>query len=310
MNKNELIAKASRSFNKLGFEIKKHSPEILIAAGVVGTVATTVMACKATLKVNAVLDETKANLDKIHEATETGVTLAGESYSVEDAKKDTTAVYAQTGLAFVKLYGPAVVLGTLSIGAMITSHRILSKRNVALASAYAAVDKSFKEYRGRVVERFGEDLDRELRYNIKAKEIEEKVVNEDGTEETVKKTVEVANPDYSDFARVYDDGCSGWTKDPEHNKLFLQSQQRYANERLARRGVVSLNEVYDMLGIPRSKEGMIAGWIYDENAPVGEQQIDFGIFNTNIEKNRDFINGYERTIILDFNCRRNVMSDI
>ena len=201
-----------------------------------------------------------------------------------------------------KLYAPAVILGTVSIAAILGGHNILRKRNIALAAAYTAVDKGFKEYRGRVIERFGEELDKELKYNIKAKEIEETVVNEDGTETTVKKTVNVADPNTTSiYARFFDDGCTGWTKDPEYNLMFLKDQQRYANDILKSRGHLFLNEVYDMLGIPRSTAGAVVGWIYDEKCPVGDNFVDFGIYDLYDEKKRDFVNGYERTILLDFN---------
>ena len=302
MSKNEIMNTVSRSMHKIGFKLKKHSPEILIVAGAVGAVASAVMACKATLKVNEVIDEAKDTIDAIHEAVEVGENKAGTVYTEEDGKKDLSLTYLQTGVKLAKLYGPAVILGTLSITAMVSSSVILKKRNVALMAAYTTLDKGFKEYRGRVIERFGKDLDRELRYNIKAKEVEETVVNEDGSTETVKKTVNVVDPtSISDYAVIYDDGCTGWSKDPELNKFFLKSQERYANDRLKAKGHLFLNEVYDMLGVPRTKAGQIVGWVYDEKNPNGDNFVDFGMFDVHDDRKRDFINGYERNIILDFN---------
>ena len=302
MSKNEIMNTVSRSMHKIGFKLKKHSPEILIVAGAVGAVTSAVMACKATLKVNEVIDEAKDTIDAIHEAVEVGENKAGTVYTEEDGKKDLSLTYLQTGVKLAKLYGPAVILGTLSITAMVSSSVILKKRNVALMAAYTTLDKGFKEYRGRVIERFGKDLDRELRYNIKAKEVEETVVNEDGSTETVKKTVNVVDPtSISDYAVIYDDGCTGWSKDPELNKFFLKSQERYANDRLKAKGHLFLNEVYDMLGVPRTKAGQIVGWVYDEKDPNGDNFVDFGMFDVHDDRKRDFINGYERNIILDFN---------
>ena len=316
MKKPEIMNNVTRTLNKAAFKFKKHSPEILVVAGVVGVVGSTVMACKATTKVNDILDDTKDQLDKIHEAgerLENGETLMlkdGEEYTVEQNKKDLTIVYAQTALKFAKLYAPSVIIGGLSITAILTGHNITRKRNIALAAAYTAVDKSFKEYRGRVVERFGEALDKELKYGIKSKEVDEVVTNEDGTESVVKKTVDVVdatNPmNVSEYARFFDDGCAGWTKDPEYNLMFLRDQQRYANDLLKSKGHLFLNEVYDLLGIPRTKAGQIVGWIYDEKHPNGDNFVDFGIYDTNKTANRDFVNGYERTILLDFNVDGNI----
>lgn len=312
MKKAEIMNELTRKFYRVGFKFKKHSPEILVGAGVVGVVASAVMACKATTKLDDVLAETKDTVDKIHDVTEHPEKIPeGKEYTVEDSKKDLTIVYTQAGVKLVKLYGPAVVLGTVSIAAIIGGHHILRKRNIALAAAYTAVDKGFKEYRGRVLERFGEEVDRELRYNIKAKEIEKTVTDANGKETVVKETVDVADPNLtSDYARFFDDGCTGWTKDPEFNLMFLKDQQRYADDLLKSKGHLFLNEVYDMLGIPRTQAGQVVGWIYDEKNPIGDNFIDFGIYDIADERKRSFVNGYERTILLDFNVDGNILEMI
>ena len=309
MKKFEIMNSMTRTFNRVGFQFKKHSPEILIAAGVVGTVTSAVMACKATTKLNDILEESKETIEQIHYATEHPEELPKE-YTPEDGKKDLAIVYTQSAIKVAKLYAPSVILGALSITAILSSNNILRKRNVALAAAYTAVDKSFKEYRSRVVDRFGKELDRELRYNIKAKEIEETVIDEKtGEEKTVKKTIDVIDPNnISEFAVIYDDGCIGWEKDPELNKMFLLRQQNYANDLLKSKGHLFLNEVYDMIGIPRTKAGQVVGWIYDEKNPVGDNFVDFGIIDIHKERNRAFMNGYEKNVLLDFNVDGNILN--
>ena len=307
MKTNELMNNAKRTFSMAGLKLKKHSPEILIVAGVVGTVASAVMACKATTKLSDIIEESKDSVEQIHYATKHPEELS-EEYTEDDSKKDLAIVYTQTAIKVAKLYAPAVALGTLSITAVITSNNILRKRNVALAAAYTAVDKSFKEYRNRVVERFGKDVDHELRYNIKAKEIEEKTTNEDGTDIVEKKTVNVAAIDgYSDYAKFFDEYCSAWSKDPEKNLFFLKRQQDYANEVLKAKGYLFLNDVYEMLGIPRTKAGQCVGWIYDEKNPIGDNYVDFGIYDLQKEGCHDFVNGRERSILLDFNVDGNIL---
>ena len=307
MKINNLVNSATRTFNRAGLKLKKHSPEIMVTAGVIGVVASAVMACKATTKASSIVDEMKEEMDKIHKAADM---VDEEIYSEEDLKKDTSIVYIQTGVKFAKLYGPSIALGALSITSILVGHNILRKRNLALAAAYTAIDTSFKAYRGRVVERFGKELDKELRYNIKAKEVEETVIDEKtGKEKVVKKTIDVVDPnEYSDYARIFNDSCNGWSKDPEYNLMYLKQQQSYANDLLKSRGHLFLNEVYDLLGIQRTKAGNIVGWIYDEKNPVGDNIVDFGIYDINRPKNRDFVNGYERTIILDFNVDGDILS--
>lgn len=306
MSKAEIMNKMSRNLHKFGFKFKKHSPEILAIAGVVGIVASGIMACKASTKLSGVIEETKEQLDQVHDYVEKNG--FSDKYTEEDSKKDTAIIYTQTAVKLVKLYGPAVILGTLSITAMLTSNKILRKRNIALAAAYTTVDRAFKDYRGRVVERFGEELDRELKYNLKSKEIEEVVTDENGEETTVKKTVKAMNPnDISEYARFFDESCSSWNKSQFHNQMFLKQQQNYANDLLKAQGYLFLNDVYKMLGMDVAPYGQVVGWIYDEKNPVGDNFVDFGLYDLNDEAKRLFINGRERTILLDFNVDGNIL---
>lgn len=305
-----IMKNVNLSLGKMGLKLKKYSPEILVVAGVVGTVVSTVMACKATTKIGAILNEAKENVDAIHTCVENPD--FADRYSEEDGKKDLTITYVQTGVKLAKLYAPAVAIGALSITSILASNNILRKRNVALAAAYATVDRGFKEYRSRVVERFGKEIDQELKYNIKAKTFEETVVDEKtGKEKTVKNTVNVVDIDgshkYSEFARFFDEGSRCFEKDSESNLYFLRMEQALANDRLKSRGYVFLNEIYDRLDIPQTKAGQVVGWIYDPENPNCDNYIDFGIYDFNREKCRDFVNGYERVILLDFNVDGNIL---
>lgn len=308
MRKEEMLKKVSGVINKASFGLKKHSPEILVVAGVIGTVASAVMACRATTKIGEILDESNETLDAIHKYSENPETVPDTmEYSPDDVKKDLAVTYVQTGLKIAKLYAPSVVLGGLSISAMLVSNNILRKRNVALAAAYATVDKGFKEYRERVVERFGEAVDRELRYNINAKEIEETVVDEKGKEKKVKKKVNVANiNEYSDYARWFDSSNPNWEETPDYNLMFLKAQQKYANDKLIAEGRLFLNDVYEALGIPKTKAGQIVGWVYDPSNPDIDSLVDIGILDCHKENARNFVNGVEPAILLDFNCDGNV----
>lgn len=314
MKFNELANTATRTFHRVGFQLKKHSPEILVVTGVVGTVVSTVMACKATTKVNFILEETKKQVDIVHEGAEKGEVQGymenGEvgmiPYTVEDSKKDLAIVYGQTTLKFAKLYGPSVVLGAMSIASILCGHNMLRKRNLALAAAYKVVDTGFKQYRNNVVERFGEQMDRELKYGIKAKEIEETVVDKKGKEKTVTKTVEVAEPSHSPYTFCFDETADGWVRDSEANKFFLLRQQEYANEKLRSKGYLFLNEVLDMVGIDRKRVGQTVGWMLDGD---GDGYVDFGIFDIHCEANRNFVNGLEKSIWLDFNVDGDILSN-
>lgn len=305
MKKITIPKNLSRNLNKIGFKFKKHSPEILVVAGVIGTVASAVMACRATTKISGIVDNAKEEIEKVHAVMEDE--SYADKYSEEDSKKDLTIIYAQTGLKIAKLYAPSVILGILSLGGIVASNNILRKRNVALAAAYATIDNSFKDYRKRVVERFGEEVDKQLKYNIKAKQIEETIVDENGKEKKVKTTVDVVNPDeISDYARFFDEASPYWEKNPEFNLMFLKSQEKYANDLLRSQGYLFLNDVYKSLGLEPSKAGQVVGWIYDPENPDIDNYVDFGIYDVSNERKRAFVNGYERNILLDFNVDGNI----
>lgn len=308
MGKTEIMNSMTRGLHKVGFKVKKYSPEILLGVGIVTGVATLVTACKATTKASAILADTKKKVDDIHHVLE-NTEEYGDQYTPEDGKKDLAITYVQTGYQFAKLYAPTIILGAASLTCILASHNIIHKRNIALAAAYATVDNSFKQYRNRVIDRFGKELDRELKYNIKAQEVEETIVNEDGTETTVKKTVQTVHPDdISEYARFFDETCTSWDRNAEYNLMFLKRTQDYFNDLLRTRGHVFLNEVYDALGIQRTTAGQIVGWVYDENDPHSDNYIDFGIYDLHNETKRHFVNGYEKSILLDFNVDGNIVN--
>ena len=300
-----LKEKMVKAYNKSEMKVRKYSPEILAGVGVVGVIASTVMACKATTKLNDILSESKEQLEQIK--TVAVDPAYADKYTEDDAKKDTTITYVQTGVKIAKLYAPSVILCTTSLGCLLASNNILRKRNAALSAAYMTVDKSFKEYRRRVAERFGDEVEKEIRYNIKAKEIT--TVDEEGNEvkETVKVMEGADNPTtYSDYARFFDESCPAWQNDPEYNLTFLRAQQQYANDLLKAQGRLFLNDVYKMLGIDITKAGQVVGWIYDPDCPVGDNFVDFGIYDMSKERVRAFVNGYEPNILLDFNVDGNI----
>lgn len=304
-NKTEIMKSVSGIANKTVMKLKKHSPEILVVAGVVGAVASAVIACKATTKVGKITEEAKDMIDSIHEAEKNGVTPMGETYTKEDCQKDLAITYVQTGIKYAKLYAPAVILGSLSITSILASNNILRKRNVALGAAYAAIDKSFKEYRGRVIERFGEQVDHELKYNIKAKKFEEIETDpETGKQKKVKKMVMVTDPNLqSDYAVYFDNKSRNYETNMDYNRMFLKAQQQFANDKLQARGHIFLNEVLDDLDLPRSPAGQIVGWTKD--GPDG--YVNFRI----LEVERETEDGrHEPALLLDFNVEGDIWSQM
>lgn len=304
MKKETFMKTVNVKTRKIGIKLKKHSPEILLVAGLGGAVVSAVMACKATTKLSTIMEESKNNLEAIHKCSEDKE--MADTYSVEDAKKDTTIVYVQTGVKLAKLYAPAIAVGIVSATSILAANNIMRKRNVALTAALTTTDQAFKEYRSRVVDKFGEQVDKELKYDIKAKKFEETVTDpETGKEKKSKNTVSIANPGCSEYARFFDETCKGYERETQYNLMFLRAQQQFANDKLVADGFLFLNDVYDMLGIDKTPTGQLVGWKYDElNNDVGDNYVDFGIMETNRETEDG---GYEPVILLDFNVDGDIL---
>jgi hypothetical protein len=268
--------------------LQKHSPTILFGVGVAGVLGGTILASRATLKMTEVLDESGKKLDAVKAFAGT----AHIAYTENDRAHDITLIKVQTGIKIVKLYAPAVIVSGIGIAALTSSHKILTNRNASLMAAYATLDEAFKRYRGRVVDKYGEQADREFRYDTETVEI--------GEGKKKQEVVRVAPGEPSGYARFFDQFCSDWGRDPEVNLFFLKCQQNYCNDLLKARGHVFLNEVYDRLGMDRTGAGAVVGWILSDDGST-DNYISFGVFEGQSENSRDFVNGREGAVLCDFN---------
>lgn len=265
---------------------QKNSPQILFGVGIASGITSTVLACRATLK----LDEVLAQAEEIEtKAKQTLDSEMFENYTVKDYNKDLAIVKIRTVAKVAALYGPAIGAGAIAVACFAGGQAVLTKRNFALTAAYGALDKGFKEYRERVEKELGVDKERELRYAT-----EETKVEEDGK---TKKVHNVTKAGGSIYAKFFDEYTKNWKPEPEYNRIFIRAQQQYANDLLNARGHLLLNEVYDMLGIERSSAGCVVGWL---KGAGGDDYVDFGVFNDD-PAHRDFVNGREPSILLDFN---------
>lgn len=281
----------TRSVGRTLLQAKKNSPAVFFTAGVIGAVGATVMACKATLDLHFILDEIKEEVEacKFDHVNKINNPEFDAETNEKAMQKDLALIYARGAMKISKLYGPAVVVGGVSIAALTGSHIALSRRNTALAAAYAAVAKGFEEYRLRVREELGEEKERHIYHGAKYCEIE----GEDGKKT---KALVVNSGKTSPYARFFDEGNPNWQKNADLNRYFVQCQETFANQKLRANGHLFLNEVYDMFQMERSTEGCVVGWLWKTDN--GDGYIDLGVFDA---VNSDFLNGLERSILLDFN---------
>ena len=277
---------ATRALGSTEFFLKKNAPTILTGAGVAGFIATTALTARATVKAMETFPKISKKVSQVKE-----IEAVGRPAEKERLEKLIT-VYANSSVELLKIYWPPILTGSASIVCVLAGHNMMLKRQASLVAAYTALDAGFRAYRRRVAEKFGEDKERDLYYGVK----------------TIKREAEgdlppceIADPDDirpSVYARFFDEYNVNWTKTPEYNRMFLQSQQNWANNRLKAHGFVFLNEVYESLGLDRSQAGQMVGWKLNGN---GDGFVDFGLFSIGDENSRAFVNGVEGTVLLDFN---------
>lgn len=310
---NELAMKTRETLKKIGGDkgqvvvdkLRVASPKIMLVAGCVGVLGAGILACRATLKVESVIDEAKEDLDKVHEAA----AEEDNGYSDNDAQKDTAIVYTKTGISLVKLYGPSLALGTASIAMILGSHHIMEQRNSALIGVYNAVSAGFNEYRSRVREKYGDDVDKEMRFGLKPLAVDVEKETKNGKKRKTKENVEVFDPNaISRYAVFFDEASTQWEPNPEYNKAFVIGIQNTCNDLLHANGYLFLNTVYTMLGLPETSEGQLVGWLMGR----GDDFVDFGVYDKayDYSKKRDFVNGLEPSILLDFNVDGVIYKDI
>lgn len=307
MKKTELATKAGQILVKTKLGIKKHSPEILVAAGIGTGIVAAIVACKQTIKANDIVAEARKSLRNIEDVKELAANNEVE-YTEENEQEDRKTIGMQVAVGMIKTYALPVGLGILSITCILAGHHILKKRNVALAAAYSALSTDFMNYRKRVVDKYGKDVDFMLKNGLEKQIIANQVIDPETGEvkETKEEVLTYEGDKLSQYARVFDEvGSTQWTPSADHNRAFLLMEQNYFNERIRTRGYIFLNEVYERLGFRPTKAGSVVGWVY-QNADY--EGIDFGIFTAHTQKAAEFLEGTEPSIILDFNVQGDILS--
>ena len=288
----------SLRLGRAGLKLKAHAPEILIGVGVIAIIGVAITAGRATLKVPDILEHHEAQIDQINNTD-----LDEGAKTVEYTK-----VYARTGRDFMWAYLPTITFGVLSVACFTGAHGIMKKRNVALMAAYKILETQYDDYRQRVRDKWGDDVDRDIRYSNAQARMTEEVVVTDGESGVESVSLKLKSPnEFSIYARFFDQTVSTWDPHPDYNRLFLQSQQSYWNQILQARGHVFLNEVYDSLGFDRTSAGAVVGWVLGKDE---DNYIDFGLFNDSRPEVRMFINGTEEAILLDFNVSGTIYDKI
>lgn len=297
----KIPSSVTRALSKAMFKVRKWSPELLIGLGAIGVVGSTVLACKATLKLEDTVAEEREKVETSRRCIEEAQT---EEYK-KLAKQNLTVTYLKAGANIAKLYAPAVGVGILSLASIFASNDISRKRNVAVTAAYAELLAHMKDYEQKVIDKFGKEANEELKGIVAAPETEE--VTGAPKSEVINSDEKKFNP--GPYSKIFDETNPWWEKDAEYNLMFLRAREAQANDKLRAKGRLFLNEVYELLGMEPTKAGQVVGWIYKSNPEenkTGDNYVSFGLYDVDNPSARRFVNGLERSVVLNFNVDGNI----
>ena len=294
----DLTSVVSRKYGVKLLQAKKNSPAIMFGAGVVGVAATVVLASRATLKLESVLDETEANVEKAKFLWENGHEGQPFYKDEDEFKKDMVVAQVKGVINIAKLYAPAVIIGSLAIGSLTGAHVTLQRRNTGLMLAYAGLEKAYREYESRVRKEVGDEKAAQLKHEFEEVEVYSEKKNGEPVVKKVKRVVGSSDP----YTAMFGPGISTWNPTPEYNIAYLRSQQNYWNDMLSTKGWVLLNDVLENLGFEKTSAGAVCGWVYGSSLP-GDNYIDFGCFaDERMDRFVEFMTGREDSLLLEFNC--------
>ena len=271
----------------------KHAPTIMTYGGIVVTGIGIYMFCKASTQLNDKLDIHDSRMEELENAKNS------PDSDQKDIQKAINRERRDFTWEMTKLYGPAVSTTMCGFALILGGHHVISKRSAAISAAYKALEEGFYQYRRRVRDELGEDADRRYLHGLKEETKEVIVQDEEGNQKLESaKVIMPEGQNHSPYARFFDEYSTRWNRNPEYNLMFLNAQQNYANDVLHARGHLFLNEVYEMLGLPHTQAGSVVGWVLNCG---GDNCVDFGIYDLRDKLKRAFVNGYEPSILLDFN---------
>lgn len=293
--KGNFLNKVSKIKMFTGMKIEAYRPEIFLGVGLGLLGLGIVEACKSTCDAEEVIEPAIEDIYDIKED------YKSETITDEEYTKDLAAAYFRAFRGIVKVYLKAGILIVGGTGCILYSHGIIRNDNLKLIAAYKLLDDGYSEYRKNVVAELGEEADNRFLHGLhKEKQIDLMTVDEEGNivKEKVK-NAEVLNAykTYSPYSRFFDETSDAWSPSAEYNKTYILTQEKNANDKLRIRGWITLAEVYEMLGFDATEASLAVGWVLGN----GEDQVKFNIFDVSSEATRRFVNGYEPSILLDFN---------
>lgn len=294
------------AFRTVALTTKKYAPQIAIFGGIGLGVGGAIVACIETRRLDGILEEAKEDLKNIHDKA-----ISDKTYTEDQVKKDTFKVYARATGRIINNYKWAAGMEIASVISILVGSGAINRRYMRTAAALASMSADFGDYRKEVRERYGDEVDNEIRYGYKTEEIKEKIVDENGKTKTVKKKIKVlpekAIDNTDDYRRIFDKTNPWWdsnNNDIRYYMMFLRSQQSYFNDLLRANKYVFLNDVLKALGFPKTRVGQEVGWVHNPE-DGNDGYIDFRLAETYVE---DEFGTRRKAILLDFNVDGSILN--
>ena len=208
--------------------IKCNSPTILSLIAVAGVVGTSISVGKATNKATKKLDRVRDQ--------------KGE-------KLNDIEIIAVVAPIFI----PSILIGGSTIVCILGANVLNQRRQAALISAYALADNTFKEYREKLIELHGKEMDEEIRGEIARNHYDYHVLGIEHPDQKV-----LWYEPYSDtFFEMYE--------------REVMDAEYHVNRNFILASSITLNSFLEMLGLPGMSEGDNIGWCLCD----GYMWIDF-----------------------------------
>lgn len=254
--------------------VKAHAPEILVGTGVVGFCVTVYEACVATNKAHDILDR----------KAEAETALADPHIAPVIREQNLKTLNTVTRNALIKAYLPVGTTGLASVILVLSGFKILNGRFIGVAAAYKSLEAGMNRYRGNVIDEFGEEVDYRMLHGIKKEDeeaaLKEREDNKDIQTDNKKKLIGKKAPKtrYQHiYDKLFDEYSDRWKRywNAEMMLDYLRQKENEMNDRLQINKHLFLNEVYDALGLERTSEGQVVGWILTKNNP--NSKVSFGL---------------------------------
>lgn len=276
--------------------ISKHAPTILSVTASAGVIATGYLAWKAGTRFE---DVEGRDWDRRKECLRNADIIPDEDVPKIERKNRILFI-----LDTVRTVAPAAIVGAATITMIYFSNSISKKRLAAMGAAYATLQTAFDGYKRTMVEALGkESVEKILKPKLpNVGKSAEEILSSDNKSDAANVSDAVVNSlkALSPYARIIaEESSTCWDPNEDYTSQNLAAVQLWANRRLERKGHLFLNEVFDQLGLSRTREGAVVGWLKNGE---GDNYVSFGDFDASIYRvPSDNYTRIDSNFIVDFN---------